>query len=106
MARVSWPSLASLNPQASAACGMNEKAEFRGHARPGNHALISGCGKRCATFRDEDVGRCWCFAQELAQCSAFPGRYRMHADIPSLGPTHMQAPGGEVDVVPAQHNHL
>jgi hypothetical protein len=53
--------------------GMNEKGEFRSHARPGHHALISSCGKRSATFRDEDVGRCWCFAQELAQCSAFPG---------------------------------
>jgi hypothetical protein len=35
--------------------GVNEEGEFRSHARPGNHALISGCGKRCATFRDEDV---------------------------------------------------
>ena len=43
------------------------------HARPGHHVLISSCGKRSATFRDEDVGRCWSFAQELAQCSAFPG---------------------------------
>ena len=32
--------------------GMNGKGEFRGDARPGHHALISGCGKRCATFRD------------------------------------------------------
>jgi hypothetical protein len=36
--------------------GVNGKCEFRGHARPGHHALISGCGKRCATFRHEDVG--------------------------------------------------
>jgi hypothetical protein len=36
----------------------------------------------------------------------FPGRYRMHASIPSLGPAHMQAPGGEVDVVPAQRHDL
>ena len=35
--------------------GMNGKGEFRGHARPGNHALISGYGQRCATLRDEDV---------------------------------------------------
>ena len=34
--------------------GMHEEREFRSHARPGHHALISGCGKRCATFRDED----------------------------------------------------
>ena len=47
--------------------GVNEKGEFRGHARPGHHALISGCGKGSATFRDEDVWGCWCFAQELAQ---------------------------------------
>ena len=53
--------------------GVDKKAEFRSHARPGHHALISSCGKRSATFRDEDVGRCWCFAQELAQCSALPG---------------------------------
>jgi transposase len=26
------------------------EAEFRGHARPGHHALISGCGERSATF--------------------------------------------------------
>jgi hypothetical protein len=86
--------------------GMDKKAEFRGHARPGHHALISGCGKRCATFRDEDVGGCWCFAQELAQCATFPGRYRMHAGIPTLGPAHMQAPCGEVDVVPAECHQL
>jgi hypothetical protein len=30
---------------------MNEECEFRSHARPGHHALISGCGKWCATFR-------------------------------------------------------
>jgi hypothetical protein len=53
--------------------GMNEKGEFRGHARPGHHALISGCGERCATFRDEDIGGCRCFAQELAQRPTFPG---------------------------------
>ena len=71
--------------------GVDKKAEFRSDARPGHHALISGCGKRCATFRDEDVGRCWRFAQELAQYSAFPGRYRMHAGIPAFGPAYVQA---------------
>jgi hypothetical protein len=30
----------------------------------------------------------------------------MHAGIPALGPTHVQAPDGEVDVVPAQRNDL
>jgi hypothetical protein len=51
--------------------GMHEEREFRSHARPGHHALISGCGQRCATLRDEDVwGRR--FAQELAQRAAFP----------------------------------
>jgi len=64
--------------------GMNAKGEFRSYARPGHHALISGCGKRCASFRDEDVWGCWRFPQELAQCPTFPGRYRMHAGIPSL----------------------
>jgi hypothetical protein len=71
--------------------GMNGKGEFRGHARPGHHALISGCGKRCATFRHEDVGRRWRFAQELAQRPTFPGRYRMHAGIPAFGPAYVQA---------------
>ena len=52
----------------------NETAQ--NNAPKSDHALISGCGKRCATFRDEDVGRCWCFSQELAQCPTFPGRYR------------------------------
>src|SRR5215831_8568001 len=86
--------------------GMHEKREFRSHARPGNHALISGYGQRRATLRDEDVwGRCG-FAQELAQRAAFPCRYRMHAGIPALGPAYMQAPGGEVDVVPAQCHQL
>jgi hypothetical protein len=56
--------------------GMNRKCRFRGHARPGHHTLISGCGKRSATFRDEDVGGCWSFAQELAQRPTFPGKYR------------------------------
>jgi hypothetical protein len=86
--------------------GMNEKGEFSSHACPGHHALISGCGKRSATFRDEDVWGCWRFAQELPQCSTFPGRYGMHAAIPTVGPAHMQAPGGEVDVVPAQRDDL
>jgi hypothetical protein len=30
-----------------------------------------------------------------AQCPAFPGRYRMHAGIPALGPAHMQSPGAQ-----------
>jgi hypothetical protein len=30
----------------------------------------------------------------------------MHAGIPALGPANMQAPGGEVDVVPAQCHQL
>ena len=42
--------------------GVDKKAEFRSDARPGHHALISGCGKRSATFRDEDVWGCWRFA--------------------------------------------
>src|SRR6516165_4226518 len=50
--------------------GMHEEREFRSHARPGNHALISGYGQRRVTLRDEDVwGRCG-FAQELAQRAA------------------------------------
>ena len=73
--------------------GMHEEHEFRRHARPGNHALISGYGQRCATLRDEDVwGRS--FAQELAQRAAFPRRYRMYAGIPALGPAYMQTPRG------------
>jgi integrase len=63
---------------------MHEEGEFRSHARPGNHALISGCGQRRAAFRDEDVWGRWGFAQELAQRAAFPRRYRMHAGIPAL----------------------
>jgi hypothetical protein len=86
--------------------GMHEEREFRSHARPGNHALISGCGQRRVTFRDEDVRRRWGFAQELAQRAAFPRRYRMHAGIPALGPTYMQAPDGEVDIIPAQRHQL
>jgi hypothetical protein len=31
---------------------------------------------------------------------------RMHAGIPALGPAYMEAPGGEVDVVPAQCHQL
>jgi hypothetical protein len=39
MARVSWPSLASLKPQAMPQhVGMHKEREFRRHARPGNHA--------------------------------------------------------------------
>jgi hypothetical protein len=30
----------------------------------------------------------------------------LHAGIPALGPAHMQAPGGQVDVVPSQRHHL
>ena len=50
-------------------------------------------------------GRCG-FAQQLAQRAAFPRRYRMHAGIATLGPAYMQAPSGEVDVVPAQCHQL
>ncbi len=85
---------------------MSEEREFRGDARPGHHPLISGDGQRRAAFRNEDVWGRWRFAQELAQCSAFPRRYRMHAVVPALGPAHMQAPGGEVDIVPAQRRQL
>jgi hypothetical protein len=35
--------------------GMHEQREFRSHARPGHHALISGYGQRRATLRDEEV---------------------------------------------------
>src|SRR6516225_5341218 len=86
--------------------GMHEEREFRSHARPGNHALISGCGQRRATLRDEDIWGGWGFAQELAQRATFPRRYRMHAGIPALGPAYMQASSGEVDVVPAQCHQL
>ena len=71
--------------------GMHEKREFRSHARPGHHALISGYRQRSATFRDEDVRRRWGFAEELAQCPTFPSRYRMHAGIPALGPAYMKS---------------
>jgi hypothetical protein len=37
--------------------GMHEEREFRRHARPGNHALISGYGQRGVTFRDERYSR-------------------------------------------------
>jgi hypothetical protein len=36
----------------------------------------------------------------------FPGLIWMHAGIPVLGPAHMQARDGEVDVVPAQRHDL
>src|SRR5215472_8875968 len=78
--------------------GMHEEREFRSHASPGNHALISGYGQRRAALRDEDVWGGWGFAQEFAQRAAFPCRYRMQAGIPAFGPAYMQAPGGEVDV--------
>ena len=85
---------------------MHEEGEFRSHARPSNHSLITGYGQRRVTLRDEDVWGHWSFAQELAQRAAFPRRYRMHAGISALGPADMQAPGGEVDVVPAQCHQL
>src|SRR5690348_4098696 len=85
---------------------MHEEREFRSHPRPGNHALIPGYGQRRAALRDEDVWGRWGVAQELAQRAAFPRRYRMHAGIPALGPANMQAPGGELDVVPAQCHQL
>src|SRR5262249_49189006 len=107
MARVSVAVVGELKPAGMPQhVGMHEEREFRSYARPGNHALISGCGQRRATLRDEDVwGRCG-FAQELAQRAAFPRRYRMHAGISALSPAYMQAPSGEVDVVPAQCHQL
>src|SRR5262249_4732837 len=86
--------------------GMHREREFRSHACPGHHALISGYGQWRAALRDEDVWGGWALAQELAQRAAFPRRYRMHTGIPTLGPAYMQAPGGEVDVVPAQCHQL
>src|SRR5262245_9413942 len=86
--------------------GMHKEHEFRGHARPGNHALISGYGQWRAMLRDEDVWGRRGFAQELARRAAFPRRYRMHAGISALSPAYMQAPSGEVDVVPAQCHKL
>ena len=63
MARVS-AAVGELEPAGmSQHVGMNGKCEFRGYARPGHHPLISGCGKRCATFRDEDLRRRWGFAE-------------------------------------------
>jgi hypothetical protein len=35
-----------------------------------------------------------------------PDRYRMHTGISTLGPAYVQAPGGEVDVVPTQCHQL
>ena len=35
--------------------GMHEERELRSHARPGNHALISGYGQWRPALRDEDV---------------------------------------------------
>jgi hypothetical protein len=40
--------------------GMHEEREFRSHARPGNHALISSYGQRRAALRDEGVWGRWC----------------------------------------------
>src|SRR5262249_55156640 len=107
MARVSWPSSASLNPQACRSmweCTRN--VNFAATPALATMSLISGYGQRRAALRDEDVwGRCG-FAQELAQRAAFPRRYRMHAGISALRPAHMQAPGGEVDVVPTERHQL
>src|SRR6516165_2216996 len=52
--------------------GMHEEREFRSHARPGNHALISGYGQRRVTLRDKDVWGRWGFAQELDAARGFP----------------------------------
>jgi hypothetical protein len=38
--------------------------------------------------------------------AAFPRRYRMHAGISALGPAYMQAPSGEVDVVPQDRHRF
>jgi hypothetical protein len=46
--------------------GMHEEREFRSHARPGNHALISSYGQWRATFRDEDEWGLWSFPQEVS----------------------------------------
>jgi hypothetical protein len=56
--------------------GMHEEREFRSHARPSNHALISGYGQWRATLRDEDVWGGWGFAQEPARSEA-PDRRRV-----------------------------
>jgi hypothetical protein len=66
--------------------GMHEEREFRSHARPGNHALISGYGQRRAR--------------------GCPAPISDALGIPALGPAYMQAPSGEVDVVPAQCHQL
>jgi hypothetical protein len=47
--------------------GMHEEGEFRSHARPGNHSLISGYGQRRAALRDED-GAVWVLTLLPSRC--------------------------------------
>jgi hypothetical protein len=71
---------------------MHEESEFRSHARPGNHALISGCGQRRAALRDEDVWGRWGFAQERPVQKVSSAR----GEIALLKPTNRR--NGEYDL--------
>jgi hypothetical protein len=63
---------------------------------------VDRCGSRFAATFSCDKGLQGCFVTTVT----FPRRYRMHAGIPALGPAYMQAPSGEVNVVPAQCHQL
>ena len=90
MARVSWPSLASLKPvEWRSMCGWIGMPSLA--ASPaGNQLSEGGCGHRCAALGNKDVGAVWIFTQHLSQGPEFRPAQRMGAGQPVLAAAHMQ----------------
>src|SRR5690242_15754684 len=81
--------------------GMNEKGELCGHARPGNHALISGCGKRCATFRDDEWGDVGASRRSFRNAGLSRVEIGCTLASPVLGASYVQAPSQVLSKVEA-----
>ena len=91
MARVSWPSLASLKPvEWRSMCGWIGMPKLGGVAGASEQLAERRCGHRRATLGDEDIGVVWVFTQHLAQGPEFRPAQRMGAGQPVLAAAHMQ----------------
>ena len=73
---------------------------------PCDHALIASHAQRHQALGNEHVGAGWSFTLEPAQRPQLAPSNRMHTCSPALGAPHVKLAGGEIDIVPAQGNHL
>jgi hypothetical protein len=73
---------------------------------PCDHALIASHAQRRQALGDKHVGAGWSFAFQPAQRPQLAPSNRMHTGSPALGAAYVKLAGGEVDIVPAEGNHL